>query len=64
MVTNQFKTFKISINLNAHHVNGMTHFDLAGHSGLLVKIHVHCLYSYKTLRIFFRKIQNSILPNT
>ena len=25
MVTNQFKAF--SINLNAQHVNGMTHFD-------------------------------------
>ena len=29
MVTDQFKT--LSINLNAQHVNGMTHFDLAVH---------------------------------
>ena len=27
MVNDQFKTF--SINLNAQHVNGLTHFDLA-----------------------------------
>ena len=31
MVTNQFKDF--SINLNAQHVNGMTHFYLAIQSG-------------------------------
>ena len=30
MINDQFKTF--SINLNAQHVNGMTHFDLARHS--------------------------------
>ena len=30
MVNDQFKTF--SINLNAQHVNGMTHFDLALHN--------------------------------
>ena len=35
MVTNQFKAF--SINLNAQHVNGMTHFDLAVQLGKLVK---------------------------
>ena len=29
MVNDQFKTF--SINLNAQHVNGMTHFHLAVH---------------------------------
>ena len=33
MVTNQFKAF--SINLNAQHVNGMTHFDLAVQLGKL-----------------------------
>ena len=31
MLHNQFKAF--SINLNVQHVNGMTHFDLAIHSG-------------------------------
>ena len=31
VVNNQFKTF--SINLNAQHVNGMTHFNLALFSG-------------------------------
>ena len=35
-----FKAF--SINLNAQHVNGMTHFDLAL-SGKLVKNHVRLL---------------------
>ena len=33
MTNDQFKTF--SINLNAQHVNGMTHFDLALHVRLL-----------------------------
>ena len=31
MLNNQFKAF--SINLNAQHVNGMTHFNLALYSG-------------------------------
>ena len=33
IVTNQFKAF--SINLNAQHVNGMTHFDFSLHVRLL-----------------------------
>ena len=46
MVTNQFKA--LSINLNARHVNGMTHFDLTRFRGKLVKkywlkIHVRLL---------------------
>ena len=36
MLMNQFKTF--SINLNAQHVNGITHFD-----GKLVKMYVRLL---------------------
>ena len=34
---------ELSINLNAQNVNGMTHFDLNGHSRKLVKIHVWLL---------------------
>ena len=34
---------ELSINLNAQNVNGMTHFDLTGHSRKLVKIHVWLL---------------------
>ena len=33
MANNQFKAF--IINLNAQHVNGMTHFDLVVHGGKL-----------------------------
>ena len=36
MENNCFKA--VSINLNAQHGNGMTHFDLAIHSGKLVKM--------------------------
>ena len=35
MLNDQFKTF--SINLNAQHINGMTHFDLAVLSGKSVE---------------------------
>ena len=42
MVNNQFKAFRI--NLNAQYVNGMTHFDLAGHSsGKMVNLLVQLL---------------------
>ena len=34
---------ELSINLNAQNVNGMTQFDLTGHSRKLVKIHVWLL---------------------
>ena len=34
MLINQSMTF--SINLNAQHVNGMTHFELATHIGILI----------------------------
>ena len=36
MVNNHFKSF--SINLNAQHENGRTHFDLALHNGKLVSM--------------------------
>ena len=29
-----------SINLNAQHVNGMTHFELATHIGILIGFHL------------------------
>ena len=41
MRNNQFKAF--SINLNAQHVNGMTHFDWAVPSETMVNIHVWLL---------------------
>ena len=40
MLKNQFKA--LSINLNAQHVNGMTHFDLAL-KGKWVKVQVRLL---------------------
>ena len=33
-------TSKEGINLNAQHLKGMSHFRLALHSGILVKIHI------------------------
>ena len=38
---------KVSINLNARHVNGLTHFNLDVHKGQLAKIHVRSLGTLK-----------------
>ena len=40
---------ELSINLNAQNVNGMTHFDLTGHSRKLVKMHVRLLDTLKDM---------------